>query len=138
MISKVDGLSAAFSFWNPHPELLDMICRDRRGRPIPLKSRTAALRSPEHHIFCFINFRCEVMATTGIWMVCNHHPPMCFFNLFCWNAFSDKRNKLKARSLRLSISKRKIQTVNLQDVIEGHLQNDEKTSNLSMQHALTI
>lgn len=28
------------------------------------------------------------MATTCIWMVCNHHPPMCFFYLLCWGALS--------------------------------------------------
>nr|AFK48859.1 unknown [Lotus japonicus] len=29
------------------------------------------------------------MAATCIWMVSDHHPLMCFFNLICWSALSN-------------------------------------------------
>lgn len=57
-----------------------------------LKCWPAILRFPKHYIFCFVYFRSKIMATASIWMVCHHHPPMCFLNFVRWSTFSARGN----------------------------------------------
>lgn len=51
------------------------------------KTRIVAFGFSKQHIFCFINFRSKVVATTSIWMVCYHYPPMCFSYFIHCSAF---------------------------------------------------
>lgn len=57
----------------------------------------------KHHIFCFIDFGSKVMATTSIWMICNHHSPMCFFNLISWSgcpAMATIQNQISSKNMK--------------------------------------
>lgn len=72
----------------------------------------------KHHVFGFIDFGSKVMATTSIWMICNHHSPMCFFNLISWSgrpAIATIQNQISAKNMKkfmantLSTTRNKIQ-----------------------------
>lgn len=87
--NHMNNYSGDLTFQTQLPELL-RISPTEIGI-VWLKCRIAAFGSSEHDIFSFINFRCEVMATTCIWMVCYHHSSMSFFDLLCWSTFSDSK-----------------------------------------------
>ena len=101
--NHMNNYSGDLTFQTQLPELL-RISPTEIGI-VWLKCRIAAFGSSEHDIFSFINFRCEVMATTCIWMVCYHHSSMSFFDLLCWSTFSDEEKKLK-REIKAQIQKK--------------------------------
>lgn len=44
--------------------------------------------------FCFVDFTCQKRSSTTIWVIGNHHPPVCFLDLgFCQCRFSARRKK---------------------------------------------
>lgn len=64
------------------------------GKLKPSKCRTTIFCLSKHDIFCFINFRGKIMAASSIWMVCNHHPSMCFLDLICGNTLPVKYRRI--------------------------------------------
>lgn len=88
---------------------LDAVCRQYLGGEVisqnldqsifVSESRATPLCLSKHHIFSFIDFRSKVMATTCVWMVCHHHPSMCFPNLICWGTFPAKVRQWKPRDI---------------------------------------